>query len=126
MLFAAFMKMNSDLLQGLPTATSSPPLMLGSMASSTLLSRSSTREEKAAQPAQRQANDPILPAEVRRGIEDNTSTSLAMHSSPVEVTRAEAALVVSESPTNLEIDALEIGGGSDELGFSDAVAGSNT
>ena len=52
--------------------------------------------------------------------------SSAMHLSPAEVTRAEASLVVPESPTNLEIDALEIGGGSDELGFSDVVVGFDT
>ena len=40
--------------------------------------------------------------------------------------RPKEALIVLESPANLEIDALEIGGGSDELGFEDAVAGSNT
>ena len=49
-----------------------------------------------------------------------------MQPSPAEVTRPEAASVVLESPGNLEIDALEIGGGSDELGFSDAAAGSDT
>ena len=49
-----------------------------------------------------------------------------MQPSPAEVTRPEAELVVPKSPRNLEIDALEIGGGSDELGFSDAAAGSDT
>ena len=49
-----------------------------------------------------------------------------MQSSPAEVTRSEATSIVPESPGNLEIDALEIGGGSDELGFEDAVAGSDT
>ena len=49
-----------------------------------------------------------------------------MHPSPAEVTRAEAASVVQESPGNLEINALEIGGGSDELGFEDAAASPNT
>ena len=52
--------------------------------------------------------------------------SSAMHPSPAEVTRVEAASIVLESPTNLEIDALEIGGGSDELGFLDVVASSDT
>ena len=100
--------------------------MLGSVASGSLLSRSNTREEEAAQPTQRQANDAISPTVVSRGIEGDTPTSSAMHPSPTEVTRAEAASVVPKSPTNLEIDALEIGGGSDELGFEDAVAGSDT
>ena len=49
-----------------------------------------------------------------------------MHQSPAEVTRPEPTLVVLESPANLEIDALEIGGGSDELGFKDAAVGSDT
>ena len=49
-----------------------------------------------------------------------------MQPSPAEVTRLEAASVVPESPANLEIGSLEIGGGSDELGFEDAVAGSDT
>ena len=35
-------------------------------------------------------------------------------------------LVVPESPGNLEIDALEIGGGNDELVFEDATVGSDT
>ena len=100
--------------------------MLGSVASGSLLSGSSTREEEAAQPSQRQANDPIPLAMVSRGIEDDTPTSSAMHSSPAELTRAEATSVVPKSPTNLEINALDIGGGSDKLGFSDAVGGSDT
>ena len=49
-----------------------------------------------------------------------------MQPSPAEVTKPEAASVVPESPANLEIGSLEIGGGSDELGFEDAVAGSDT
>ena len=49
-----------------------------------------------------------------------------MHPSPAEVTRHEAASVVPESPGNLEIDVVEIGGGSDELGFEDAAAGFDT
>ena len=49
-----------------------------------------------------------------------------MQPSPAEVTRSEGASVVLESSGNLETDALEIGGGSDELGFEDAVAGSDT
>ena len=63
---------------------------------------------------------------VRCHIQDDNPTSSAMHPSPAEVTRPKATSVVPESPTNLEIDALEIGGGSDELGFEDAVAGFDT
>ena len=126
MFLATFMKMNPDLLQALPVATPSPLLMIGNVASGSLFNGSSTQEEEAAQAPQHQVNDPIPPTVVCRGIEDDTPTSSAMHPSSAEVTRAETALVVPESPTNLEIDALEIEGGSDELGFSDAVVGSDT
>ena len=126
MLLAAFTKMNPDLLQALPATSSSPPLMIGSVASGYLLSGSSTREAEAAQLLQEEANHPIPPAVVRCRIQEDSSRSPAMHPSPTEVTRQEALLVVPESPGNLEIDALEIGVGSDELGFEDAVVGSNT
>ena len=126
MLLAAFMKMNPDLLQALPAASPSPPLMIGSVASRSLLSGSSTREAKATQLPEEEANDPIPPAVVRRRIQEDSPTSLAMHPSPVKVTRPEAASVVPESPANLEIDDLEIEGGSDELGFEDTTAGSET
>ena len=126
MLLDAFMKMNLDLLQALPAATESPPLMLESVASRSLLSGSNTQEAEAAQLPQREANDPIPPVVLRRGIQDDSPTSSAMHPSPAEVTRPEAASIVPESPANLEIDALEIGGGSDELGFEDAIVGSDT
>ena len=49
-----------------------------------------------------------------------------MQPSPTEVTRPQATSIVPESPANLEIDALEIRGGSNELGFEDATAGSDT
>ena len=126
MLLAAFMKMNPDLMQALPPASPSPPLMIGSGASGSLLSGSSTREAEVAQLLQEEADDPIPPAVVRRRIQEDSPTSPAMHPSPAEVRRQEEVSVVPESPTNLEIDALEIGGGSDELGFKDVVAGSDT
>ena len=126
MLLAAFMKMNPDLLQALPTASPSPPLMIGSVASGSLLSGSSTREAEAAQVLEEEANDPIPPTVVCRRIQEDSPTSPAMHPSLAEVRRPKEASVVPESPTNLEIDALEIGGGSDELGFEDATAGSDT
>ena len=126
MLLAGFMKMNPDLLQVLPTATPSAPLMLRTVASRSLLNGSNSQEEVAAQLVQHEASDPILSVVVPLGVEDDTLTSSAMHLTPAEVTRPKAASVVLESPTNLEIDALEIGGGSDELGFSDAGACSNT
>ena len=126
MLLAAFMKMNPDLLQALPAASPSPPLMIGSVASGSLLSGSSTREAEATQLPEEEANDPIPPVVVRRRIQEDSPTSSAMHPSPVEVTRPEAASVVLKSPANLEIDALEIEGGSDELGFEDTTAGSET
>ena len=126
MLLAAFMKMSLDLLQALPAASPSPLLMIGSVASGSLLSGSSTREAEAAQLPKEEANDPIPPAVVRCRIQEDSPTSSAMHPSPAKVTRPEAASVVPESPANLEIDALEIGGGSDELGFEDVAAGSDT
>ena len=100
--------------------------MIGSVASGSLLSGSSTQEAEAAQLPQQEANDPISPPVVRRRIQDDSLTSSAMHPSLAKVIRPEAALVVPESPANLEIDALEIGGGSDELGFEDAIVGSDT
>ena len=126
MLLAAFMKMNPDLLQALPIASPSPPLMIRSGASGSLLSGSSTREAEAAQLPQEKATDPIPPAVVRRRVQEDSPRSPTMHPSPAEVTRQEEALVVPKSPTNLEIDSLEIGGGSDELGFEDAAVGSDT
>ena len=126
MLLAAFMKMNPDLLQALLAASPSPPLMIGNGASGSLLSGSSTREAKATPFPEEEESDPIPPPVVHRRVQEDSLRSPAMHPSPVEVTRPEAALVVLESPGNLEIDALEIGGGSDELGFEDAAAGSNT
>ena len=100
--------------------------MIGSGASSSLLSGSSTREAEAAPLLEEEENDPIPPAVVCRRVQEDNPWSPAMHPSPAEVTRAEAASVVPESPGNLEIDALEIGGGNDELGFEDAAAGSDT
>ena len=111
MLLAAFMKMNPDLLQGLSAATPSPLLMIESVAYGSLLSKSSTQEAKAAQLPQREGNDPIPPVVVRCRIQDDNPTSSTMHSSPAEVRRSEATLVVLESPINLEINALEIGMG---------------
>ena len=126
MLLAAFMKMNLDLLQALPAASPSPQLMIGSGASGTLLGGSNTREIELAPLLKEEENDPILPPVVRRRVQEDSPRSPAMHPSSAEVTRPEAALVVPKSFGNLEIDALEIGGGSDELGFKDAVAGSDT
>ena len=96
------------------------------MAFGSLLSGSSSRQEVAAQPVQREAGDPVPPAVVPLSIEDDTLTSSTMHLAPAQVTRPEAAFVVQESPTNLEINALDIGGGSAELGFSNAGAASDT
>ena len=126
MLLVAFMKMNPDLLQALPAANPSPPLMIGSRASGSLLSKSSTREVEAAQLPEEKTDYAIPPTVVRRRIQEDRTTSPAMHPSPAEVRRQEEASVVPESPANLEIDALEIGGGSDELGFEESTAGSDT
>ena len=126
MLLIAFMKMNPDLLQALPVASPSPPLMIVSGASGSVLGGSSTREVESAPLPEEEESHPIPLPLVRRRIEEDSLRSPAMQPSPAEVTRPEAASLVPESPGNLEIDALEIGGGSDELGFEDAAAGSNT
>ena len=126
MLLTTFMKMNPDLLQALPAGSPSPPLMIGSGASGSLLSGSNTREEEVAQLLEEEGNDSILPAVICHPIQEDSLRSPPMQPSPAEVARHETASVVPESPGNLEIDALEIGGGSDELGFEDAATGSNT
>ena len=126
MLLAAFMKMNLDLLQTLPAASPSPLLMIASGASGSVLDGSSTGEAEPAPLPEEEESDPILPPMVRRRVQEDSPRSPPMQPSPAEVTRPEAASVVPKSPRNLEIDALEIGGGSDELGFSDAAASSDT
>ena len=126
MLLTTFMKMNPDLLQALPAASLSPPLMIASGASGLVLGGSSTREAEPAPLPEEEESHPIPPPLVRRRVEEDSPRSPAMQPSPTEVTRPEGASVVPESPRNLEIDTLEIGGGSDELGFEDAAAGSNT
>ena len=126
MLLAAFMKMNPDLLQALLAASSSPPLMIASGASRSILGGSSTREAEPAPLPEEEDSHPIPPPLVRRRVQEDSPRSLAMQPSPAEVTRPEAASIVPESPANLEIGSLEIGGGSDELGFEDAVEGSDT
>ena len=90
------------------------------------MSRSSTREAEATPLPEEEEIDPIPPPMVRRRIQKDSPKSPAMHPSPTEVTRPEATSVVPESPENLEIDALEIGGVSDELGFEDAAASFDT
>ena len=87
MLLAAFMKMNPNLMQALPAASPSPPLMIGSGASGSLLSGSSTQEAKAAPLQEEEENDPILPVVVRRRVQEDSPRSPPMHPSPAEVTR---------------------------------------
>ena len=125
MLLAAFMKINPDLLQALSAASPSPPLMIASGASRSVLGGSNTRLAEPAPLPEEEESHPIPPPLVRRRVEDSPR-SPAMQPSPAEVTRPKGASVVRESPKNLEIDALEIGGGSDELGFEDTAAGSDT
>ena len=126
MLLTAFMKMNPDLLEALPAASPSPPLMIASGASGSVLGGSNTREAEPAPLPKEGESHPIPPPLVRRRGEEDSLRSPAMQPSPVEVTRPEGVSVMPKSPGNLEIDALEIGGGSDELGFEDAAAGSDT
>ena len=122
----AFMKMNPDLLQALPASSSSPPLMIASGASGSVLGGSNTQEAEPAPLPEEEESHSIPPPLVRHRVEENSPRSPAMQPSPAEVTRPKGASVVPESPGNLEIDTLEIGGGSDELGFEDIVAGSDT
>ena len=126
MLLAAFMKLNPDLLQALLTASPSPPLMIASGAFGSVLGGSSNREAEPAPLPEEEESDAIPPLVVCRRLQEDSPRSPPMQPSLAEVTRPEAPSVVPESPGNLEIDALEIGGGSDELGFSDAAAGSDT
>ena len=126
MLLTAFMKMNPDLLQALSAANPSPSLMIASGASGSVLGGSNTREAETAPLPEEEESHPIPPPLVRRRVEEDSPRSPAMQPSPVEVTRPEGASVVPESPGNLEINALEIGGGSDELGFEDTAVGSDT
>ena len=87
MLLAAFMKMNPDLLQALPAASPSPPLMIGSRASGSLLSGSSTREAEAAQLPENKADEAIPPAVVYRRIQEDRLTSPASLSYGSEKTK---------------------------------------
>ena len=100
--------------------------MIESGASGSILGGSSSREAEPAPLPEEEESHPIPPPLVRRRVEEDSLRSPAMQPSPAEVTRPEGVSVVPESPGNLEIDALEIGGGSDELGFQDTAAGSNT
>ena len=100
--------------------------MIGSGASGSLLSGSSTREAEATPIPEEEESDPISPPVVRRCVQEDSPRSPTLHPFPAEVTRPEATSVVLESPENLEIDALEIGGGSDELGFENTAAGFDT
>ena len=100
--------------------------MIASEASGSVLDGSSSREAEPAPLLDKEESDPIPPPVVHRRVQEESLRAPAMQSSPAEVTRPEAASVVPESPGNLEIDTLEIGGGSDELGFEDAAASSDT
>ena len=126
MLLTAFMKMNPDLLQALPAASPSPPLMIASGASGSVLGRSNTREAEPAPLPEEEESHPIPPPLVRHRVEEDSPRSPTMRPSLAEVTRPKGATVVLESPGNLEIDVLEIGGGSDELGFEDTAVDSDT
>ena len=68
MLLAAFMKMNPDLLQALPAASPSPPLMIASGASGSVLGGSSTREAEPAPLPEEEESHPIPPFVVRRRV----------------------------------------------------------
>ena len=103
MLLAPFMKLNPDLLQALPAASPSPPLMIASGASGSVLGGSSSREAEPAPLPEEEESDAIPPPVVRHRLQEDNPRSPPMHPSPAEVTRPEAASVVLESPANLEI-----------------------
>ena len=130
-LLAALMNMNPEMKIALPTACPSPPLLLGSVASGSIVSRSNSHKEEAVG----RVHSPTI---VNAGaVKDWTSMSSALHGTDDVVTRAETgmptvgddgggakgACVMAESPRNLERDALEVEVGSDELGFLDGTAG---
>ena len=100
--------------------------MIASGASRSVLDGSSSREAELTLLPDEEESDPIPPPVVRRRLQEESPRAPAMQPSSAEVTRPEAALVVPKSLGNLEIDALEIGSGSDELGFEDAAVGSDT
>ena len=100
--------------------------MIASGASGSILGGSSTREVEPALLPEEEESHPIPSLVVRRRVQEDSPRSPAMQLSPAEVTRPEGASIVPKSPANLEIGSLEIGGGSDELGFEDAVAASDT
>ena len=124
------MNMNPELKAALPTASPSPPLLLGSVASGSIVSRSNSREEEAFGCVHSLGTVNAV------AIKDRTSMSSALHGTHGVVTRAETGMPVAgddgggvegasvmvESPRNLERDALEVGVGKDELGFSDGTA----
>ena len=100
--------------------------MIASGASGSILGGSSTQEAEQAPVLEEEESHPIPPPLVHRRVKEDSPRLPAMQPSPAEVTRPEGASVVLESPGNLEISALEIGGGSDELGFENTAAGSDT
>ena len=136
-LLAALMNMNPKLKAALSTAIPSPSLLLGSVASGSIVSQSNSCEEEAI----RRVHSPNTVRISRTvnvvAVKDWTSMSSALHGTHGVVTRAEmrmpaaggdgggveGASVMPESPKNLERDALEVGVESDELGFSDGTVG---
>ena len=123
--------MDNIILRGLQPPKILNIRFLGSVASGSIVSRSNSREEEA---VGRVHSPAIVNAVV---VKDRTSTSSALHHTHSVVTRAETGMsaagddrrgaegasVMVESPRNLEQDALEVGVGSDELGFSDRTVG---
>ena len=101
------------------------------------MSRSNSREEEAVGRVHFPTNVPISSTVNVVAMKDRTPTSSALYGTHDVVIKAktgmptvgddgggaEGAFVMPESPKNLELDALEVGVGSDELGFSNETAG---
>ena len=130
LLLATLMNMNLELKAALSTASPSPPLLLGSVASGSIVSQSNNRKEEAFECVHSSGTMNAV------AVKDWTSTSSALHGTHSVVTRAETGMptagddggvegasVMAEGPRNLERDALEVGVGSDELGFLDRTVG---
>ena len=80
-LLAALMNMNVELKATLPAAAPSPPLLLGSVASGSIVSRSNSRKEEAVQHLHSPANVLISPAMNASAVKDRTPMSSTLHPS---------------------------------------------
>ena len=82
------MNMNPELKAALPIAAPSPPLLLRSVASGSIVSRSNSRKEEVVGHVRSPANVPISLTVNVVAVKDRTSTSSALHGTDGVVTRA--------------------------------------